>query len=498
MRGTIGEPGDDEGRGALARNALFLLVAQALSTALAVVLNAALGRGLGVAEYGLFFLTTSMAGFAYVVVEWGQTQYVVREIAQHPQREADLLGTTIAVRVVGVSVMAALTAGVAWALGYDARTCRLSAAFVGAMLPYFLAQAASLIFRARERMEYDAFAAIVDRVLTLAATLAALWLGVGLSGAAGAVGIGGTAALFTSLWFLHRLGVPRPSASRVEALAMLWGGAAIVLTNVEGSVQPYIDAVVLSKLTSPESVGLYGAARTFVGTLVAPAIILSVAVYPRLSRAALQPRLFSRELRVVMRPIIGLGMLAGVGTYLFANAAVDLVFGEESFAAAGTILQLLAPGLLLLFVDNVLAVAVVAVGRPAPLAMAKLVSIAACAGLALLLVPVFERSHRNGGMGLAIASGATEIIMFGAAVLILPRESLDPSLLLDLARALAAGAGTLLLFNLLPPAPLFAGVSLCILTFGALALALRLVRVAELVALLRLLRRAKRERVPSA
>lgn len=475
-------PAPPDSHAPLARNAFVLLIAQGVSTVLAVLLNAALGRALGPAPFGTLFVATSMAGFAYVIAEWGQTQYVVREIAQDPRREGILLGTTLGARVLAVAILAGATAATAWLLGYDAGTCGLAVLIVAGMLPFFLAQAISLVFRARERMEFDALAATVDRVFTLGATVLALALGAGMVAAAVGVGVGGAAALGAAVLGLRRLGAPRLSASDAELRAMLWGGTAIVLTNVESSVQPYVDAILLSRLTSPESVGLYGAARSFVGTLVAPSIIISVAAYPRLSRAALGRDLLRRELRVVMRPLLGLAVLAGVGTYLFAQPAVDLVYGRQGFAPAGVILQLLAPGLLLLFVDNMLALAVVAIDRPAPLAAAMLLKIAASAGLSFFLIPHFEAGRHNGGMGLAIASGVSEIVIFVAALLILPRGSLDPALLADLGRALAAGTGTLALLRLLPPLPLPAGILLCVAVFGSLSLAFRLVRAEELAA----------------
>jgi len=482
-------PATADSHSPLARNAFVLLIAQMVSTTLAVVLNAALGRALGTAQFGILFVATSMAGFAYVVAEWGQTQYVVREIAQDSRREGTLLGTTLGARVLVVAILAGATAATAWLLDYDAGTCGLAVFIVAGMLPFFLAQAISLVFRARERMEFDALAATVDRVITLGATLMALALGAGVVAAAAGVGVGGAAALGAAVLCLRRLGAPRLSASDEELRAMLWGGAAIVLTNIEGSVQPYVDAILLSKLSPPESVGVYGAARSFVGTLVAPSIIVSVAAYPRLSRAALGRDLLRRELRIVMRPLLGLAALAAVGTFLYAQPAVDLVYGRDGFGPAGAVLRLLAPGLLLLFVDNMLALAVVAIDRPTPLAVAVALKIAASAGLSLVLIPHFETAWHNGGMGLAIASGVSEVVVFVAAVLILPRGSLDPVLLSDLGRALAAGAGTLALFHFLPPLPLAAGVPLCILCFGALSLACRLVRLEELLALPRLLLR---------
>lgn len=483
--------GGTESQALFARNASVLLLAQVLSTVMAVALNAALGRTLGPAEYGVFVVTSSMAGFAYVVLEWGQTQYVVREIAQQPQREGVLLGTSAFVRVVGAGVMAVATLATAWLLGYDGRTRWLAVAYVGAMLPYFLAQAASLVFRARERMEYDALSAIVDRAATLTGTVLALAIGIGVAGAAAGVVVGGSAALLVAVIVLRRLGAGRLSLSLPEASAMLTGGFAIMVANVESSTQPYLDAIILSKLTPPEVVGWYGAARTFTGTLVAPAIVLSVAAYPRLARAARDPLRLRQELRAVMRPLFALAALASAGTFLFARQAVNLVYGRRGFAPAAVVLQVLAVSLLLFFADNVLAVAVVAVGRAAPLAVAKLVNIAACAGLALLLVPRFQASRHNGGLGLALATGLAETIMCGAALLILPRGSLDRSLLHDLVRAVAAGAGTLILFAMLPELPLFVGMALCILAFGGLAIAVRLVQPSEIRAVGRaILRRA--------
>lgn len=478
-----------EGRGALARNAVFLLLAQLASTALAVVLSAGLGRMLGPAEFGIYVLASSMAGFAYVVVEWGQGQYVVRELAQDPAREAALLGTTQAVRLAGAAVMTALTGATGLLLGYDARTSGLAALFVLAMLPFFLAQGNALVFRSRERMEFDAASQVVDRVLTLGFTLALLWLGAGVLGAAGGVGAGGAAALLVTVLMLRRLRVARPTFRRSDARAIVVGGAAIVLTNVESSVQSYIDPIVLSKLGTTESVGWFGAARTFVGTLVAPSIILSVAAYPRLSRAARNTALLREELHVVLRPLIGLGVLAAVGAFLFAPQVVDLVYGDRGFGPAAVILQVLAPGLLLLFLDNLLASAVVAVGRPRPLAIAKLLNIVVCTALAVLLVPWTQARYGNGGVGLAIASGASEVIMLGAALLILPPGSLDPTLLVDLGRALVAGTVALAAFQLVPPLPLLVDVPLCIGLFTGLSLALGLVRVDELRALPQMMRR---------
>ena len=76
------------------------------------------------------------------------------------------------------------------------------------------------------------------------------------------------------------------SVSRQTARAMFLGGLPVLSMSVAGAAQPYLDAVILSKLAPAAAVGYYGAARNILGTLLAPAVILGTASYPRISRAA--------------------------------------------------------------------------------------------------------------------------------------------------------------------------------------------------------------------
>src|SRR5512140_1410404 len=89
---------DAGARLAIARNAINLVAGQVITTLLAIVFSAALGRSLGAGDFGLFFLATTFSGFAFVVVDWGQQFYVIREVARLPDRGGGLLGTTLLLR----------------------------------------------------------------------------------------------------------------------------------------------------------------------------------------------------------------------------------------------------------------------------------------------------------------------------------------------------------------------------------------------------------------
>lgn len=477
-------------RGAVARNAFHLVLGQAITTALAIVLSAALGRSLGAADFGLYFLISAGSTFAYVVVDWGQQFYVIREVARWPERAGRLLGSALGLRAAGGALIAIPAGLVMWALGYDARTCLFSIAFIAASLPFALAQGYSMVFRGRDRMGLAASVSVVNKALVLAAVLGALILGAGLPGVVGAQAVGGIGALAIAAWLHSRLSAGEIRFSARTAVEVVKGGSAIVIMMVAVSVQPYLDALILSRLVPAEAVGWYGAARNVMGTLLAPSLIIGVAAYPHLSRAAGELRAFNGEVRATLRPMLFLGALGAVGTYLFADTVIRLVYGERHFGPAAAILRIFAPALFLLFIDVLFANALTALGRSSAFSLVKVASVVLGITIDLVLVPLFQRRTGNGGIGIVVASLASEVAVFAGAALLMPSGSLRGAVAMDVLRAVGCGAATALVFHWLPALPLYAGIPACIAAFGLCALAAGLIRRSDVLIFTAMARRA--------
>ena len=484
-RETATSPSLDLGsRASVARNAFNLVVGQVSTTALAIVLSAALGRQLGARDFGLYFLISSFSTFAYVVVDWGQQFYVIREVARTPARGGELLGTTLVLRVAGAIVISLPAGLLAWGLGYDARTCWFSVAFIAATIPWAASQGFTMMFRGRDRMGLEAAVSVVNKAVTLALALVALALGTGVGGVVAAQALAGVVAVIVAARLHRRIATGRMRFDASTAREVVAGGTAIVTMMVAASVQPYLDAIILSKLVPGEAVGWYGAAKNIMGTLIAPSLIIGAAAYPRLSRAAFDVPTFNAEVRATLRPMLFLGALAGAGTWLFADAAIALVYGQRNFGPAGMILKIFAPGLFLLFIDVLFGNALTALGRSTAFSIAKIASVVISTGLDLVLIPWFQRRTGNGGMGAVLAFVASEVVVFGGSAMILPRRCLGKAVGLDVARALAAGALTVVLFESLPPLPLLAGIPACVITFALCALALGLLRRSDVAVLI--------------
>lgn len=214
-----------------------------------------------------------------------------------------------------------------------------------------------------------------------------------------------------------------------------------------------------------------------------PAPILGTACFPELARVSDSIPDLRRILRSSWRLLLGLGTLASVGMFTFAEFAVTLIFGRGQFDPAVAILQTFAPILPIFFVDILLGYAITALGKAKEMAVIKFLTVVLSTALAILLIPICQDRFGNGGIGLALAFGSTELLMLIAFIWLLPRGVMNIGAFFDFLRAAAAAAGTMATLWALPSMSAWLGIPLCVAVFTALALATGLIRKAELGAI---------------
>lgn len=464
----------------LARNAFFLLASQIVSSVLSLILTAALARGLGVVEFGNYYLVMAIATFAFVVIEWGQSAYLVREAARWPDRSGTLLGDALAVRVAMATVVALATAMLATTFWNDSRAQGLALLAVACGLPLLFSQTYVVLFRGRERMDLDAAVTVAGKALTVAATVPALLLGGGLVAVLLMQAIGGTGALLVAIALAYRIDLKAARPDRGRIVELVRGGAPLAVFFLALAAQPFLDAIVLSRLAPPEVVGWYGAARNVMGLLFVPAQILGAAAFPELSRVAGSLPDLRRAISASLRLLAGLGALAAVGTYLFAGVAVELIYGRGRFDPAVVVLQVFAAVLPMLFLGTLFGTTLTAMGKTKQIAVVKVVSLAVSTGLAILLIPWCQSRFGNGGIGLALAIGAAETLMLPAFLCLLPRGAMDGRGLWDVLRAAGAAAATAVVFRSLPEFTPWLAMPGCVMLFAVLSYALGLIRRSDL------------------
>ena len=413
-------------------------------TTLAICFTAALARTLGASDFGMYFLVNSMVTFAYIIVEWGQPKLLVREVAREPQRAGELLGTGLALQLLAAGIVSIPLLLIASLGGYGTTTVSILALYFAAALPMSLAQGFSMVFRAFDRMDRDALVSMFNSAAGLALVIAALALGGGLV----AVGLclfgAGFLSLVLARHIYKRLGSGRLVVTLEMARHLVWGAAAIMSFTLVNAAQPYLDVVVLSKLVPPDAIGWFGVARNIMGTLIAPAMILATATFPQLARSATTPQQFGEDVRSTLRHTMLIGALGSAGTYLFAQIAVEIIYGRSHYAPAIAVLQAFSPWLFLLFIDIFLASALVAANRVRALAMVKIASIIVSTALDVVMVPWFQTRYGNGGIGVALAFGLSELVVFGGMIVIMPPGVFRLETVVEGAKAITAAILTIL------------------------------------------------------
>jgi O-antigen/teichoic acid export membrane protein len=482
------------GRRGLVRNLIHLGVGQVVTTVLTIAFSAAVARRLGAADFGILYLVTAIAAFTYVLVDWGHAGYVTREIARTPDRAGELIGTVNAVRSAMFLLLWGPAIAATWAMGYDRNVLLLTALMMIALLPSTLGLSYSWVFRAAERMDYDAILNVVLKAATLVLTLGCLWLGGRLVGLVVVNAVAGVITLILALFLYQRLGLPRAHVRWETAREVILDGAPMLAIYLAVAVQPYINANLLYRLAPSDVVGWFGAAWTIAGTLVAPATILAATMYPRLSKVSADPSEFSHTLRVSFRPLLLVAALGTAGTYLFADFAIATVYSRQKFGPAATILQAFAPALMLIYIDMLFGNAILAVGKAGQLAAAKMLSVVVTTGAALVLIPFCQVHFSNGGIGVVLAMACGELVMVAAAI-VLMRDIITPSMGADVCRALAANAATIMLIRYLPHMSPILGVPLAVATFAVAAGLVGLIGRGDVAMFLSLLPQTRRPRL---
>jgi O-antigen/teichoic acid export membrane protein len=464
----------------LVRNVSHLGLGQVASTALGILQTAVIGRALEPAQLGILYTVVAISAFAYVIVEWGQGTYLVREMARGRIDESELIGGALVVRLATVVFSSVIAVAIALTLGYGGQVVVLTVLALITAVPSTLLGPVACSFRARNRMDIDASANIVGKALTLIATAIALRLGGGLTELVLMGGIGGISMLLFGAIAARRLDIKVKAPTMKSVRELVRHGAPIAAFSLVIASQPFVEVMLLSALTGPTVVGWFGAFRSTFGIVVSPAIILVAASFPELSRASLSLPDFRRMLDATGRVLFIAAAFTSSALYLFAGDIVAIIYGHGRFEQTASILRVGAFFIPLLFLDYILATALNAVGRNKALAVISIVRIAFCVVLGWLLIDYWQQRFGNGGIALVIIGGVAELPTTIACWALLPKGAVGSSMALNMVRACIASLCTVVPLAMLQPLGLLYLIPLFGLLFAATAMVTQLVLPSDL------------------
>ncbi|MEZ5420625.1 MAG: oligosaccharide flippase family protein [Vicinamibacterales bacterium] len=433
------------------RGMLALVFSQLITTPVSMLVQALIARRLGAGPFGAIYFATAALGVWYLFVEWGGHAQVAAEVARDRRAGGRLFASGMLLRLLfAVAVLTVIPWFGRW-MNYD-EAVRLALSMVSMKLALQGLGALCLaVVRGFEKVHWQAGSTVFGNLTEAVLVVLALIGGGGLREVllAQVVAAALTLAVQIGMVVRLRLGPWKPEMS--TAWTILRGGFSFLVLDMVLRLQPYVDATFLEQLAPPETLGWHSAASRISGVLVFPALTLNFALYPTLVRLWNTDRpTYDSLVRLGLRTVTILGLLAGTGTALFAPWAVGWIYGNAEYAPAGASLSIMSVFILLVYGSIILGPSIAAARRQWLWCGAQSLCLLVSVALDPILIPWTQRAYGNGSLGVSIAVGVAEVAMVSLGLYILPAGVLNRALGRTLLRSmtaagLAAMVGVLLL-----------------------------------------------------
>jgi len=387
-----GAPGSAE---RVARNAAMKVLGQATRLG-SLVLVIATARMLGPTEFGKFTFAYALASVLGIVVDFGISVVLTRAVARDPGVIAERWGTASTLKLVLVGLVGPIYLAVPLLMHRPWDTV-LAVWLLGLAitLQAFLENAVA-VFTAVQRLEHEFQMRLLEKLVLVPVGFAALALGGGLLGVAGAFVVAAIVSLVFAVWTIHRRIAPlaqwwRPAGARALARELAPVAQAQFLAVATSRMAP----VALVLLASNEAAGHFGAAFRVYDVAWVVLASLEAAVYPELSRTpggsprfrAVTTQAFEALLLITLP--LALGLAAG------ADWLTTWIYGP-GYEPAVPVLAVLGTAVGCAMLAHLLGMTLLAVDRPL-----RLRAVAAVAFLVGLLV-IPGLSALGGALGAAV------------------------------------------------------------------------------------------------
>jgi O-antigen/teichoic acid export membrane protein len=458
----------------VAKNVTLLsgsLVATSLLTALWTLV---VPRRLGPDGMGFIVIAWSATNIFQALGSLGLRNFMVRELAADWRRAPQLVGSAIMLRLAAVVPFFAVVA-VYLRLGHfeAAHALVLYLATAIALFTLLCDPLLSALW-AIERLEYQAYADVINKALLSLCGIVLVLLGFGATAFVALMAFAAAVVLGLSfVWSRRYFTIDwqiRPSLLRqiVRDSLPYWSYALF------SSFYLWVDSAMLAVLTSTAIVGWYGGPTKLFGFMMFIPVIVLTAWLPRLVAAFTEsPERLREVARVPTEQIMILSLPVGVGALLVADPLIRTLYGH-AFDGSVPVFAILALAVPATYFNIVAYQILVAAKRQITWTKAIIVASVANPALNLLLIRVFQHRFQNGAIGAALSFMLTEWALTVVGLLVV-RQFLQSHTLSTLARSALATIGMAVGVVAARPLGLIAQIVVGALSFAILAVLFRVV-----------------------
>lgn len=415
-------------------NAAVMVAARYLVAALGWLGTLVIVRSLPVSAFGRLSFVLSLVLLVAVFADLGIGRLSVKGLLDGERDPCAFAGTLIVLR----AVMGTVTYGAAVVFvvvaGYPSEVVSATMIAGVALLIATPSHAIEAVFQAHFRLRSVAVANVVGQLSQLALTAAIAVAGGSVVRFAIPAVIGEVVIFGWKLTSVRRIQPVRLNIDWTTWKQLLAEALPLAAGTIMATLYYRVDSVMLSKLDTFSSVGIYNVAYKFVDivhylptALMMPVLAILVQSWPG------DVERFRETFRRAFTILVLAGVLVAVEFVLFARPVITLLYGPE-YAAGADAARVVVMSECVGFFGTLALTVLVAIGRNRLYPVVTLVGLVVNVGLNLVLIPAASYD------GAAIATLVTQMLVVGILTTVVARmDAVRPLPIGRLGLALVAG-----------------------------------------------------------
>jgi O-antigen/teichoic acid export membrane protein len=478
----------------VARNIGALAGGQAVTWGMTLLWTMVVPRVLGPVQLGLVVSAVSVSSVLGLLLGLGTRNYLVREIVVNPDQGPKLIGTAIVLRVILMPLTAVGAVVFAHLAHYGHERSTILYLAVAMTVLTLLAEPMQAAFQAMERMQYLAYADIVNKTAQSVIGIALVLVGFRAVGTVANMAIiAGVVAVLLGSWLRRFMRVDLSTNIRLMRTVARQSVSYWVF-GLFCMIYLWIDTIMLSLMTPARVVGWYGAPMRLFQTLMFLPMMLSTAWLPRLVEAHKEsPDRLLAATRKPLELVLVLSTPIAGAMAMTAGPLVYVIYGS-AFTHAIPVTVILALCIPPMYVNIMLGTVLLAAKRQVTWTYVMAGASVVNPIFNLVLIPFTQHHYGNGAIGAALSLLLTEGVMVVGGAVMLGRHVFARSAVRRAALAALAAAGMWGAAFVARPLGQMESVILGLLVLAVLTVVLRIATDEEIEMLRRGLARLRRRR----
>ncbi len=444
------------------KNISWLTVSQIITSVCAFFWTIVIANYLEVEKYGIISFSTSFIGIAIVLVDFGMTTYVTREVSRKQESLRDYANLIFGLKFILSLIVLILSLGALWMWGCSKTTILVTLIFLSEMIIMSFTQFICGIFQAYENLKYQAIGGVINCILLISGVLITIFLNLGIYGIAlsyviGYVGFG----TFMSTKYLKRFGWPCPYVDIKKSICIIKKSLPFGITSLFNTIYFWINTVMLSTMKGDYEAGIYKAVFNIIMVFTTLFSVYELVLFPVMSKFYVNKKeLIQKSYEKSIKYLLSLSLPMCAGICIYARPIIELIY-NKSYSATVVPLKISVWTVVILFLNGVTMMVLNAVNMEKRVTIIYLIGTVINVLLNLILVPKYSYN------GAAYATLISVTLIFIILFLQIVRTKFRPKIALVISTVKILRSTTVMVIVLLIyEIPMWSGIIVGILIYG--------------------------------